>query len=834
MRVSFILIATFLCCVNLFAESSTLFDQLKSAIVERNEKAFLSLAAPEEDIQRRQTDFIRSVFSFPYQSAMIRLAEEKPDRLILHVFLQSIDEARFESWVLYTQKDEQNQSRIRISNTINAISGLYRLKMRDQPYTVRNLKYKHVDADIHFQHGYIFIIEVGPQIAGFLFMGNASFEFAPKDPTERQQLTLFGKKPTLRTRVTRLFMRSSPETLEQLLQPLLQKTPRSNPGLYQRAQNEAKIFDRNVYSVRVPFSDELWFPQMDAGELYCEMKTTDVGTLLYQHSPSEPDDIMLARKEKEQIISLYNSATGVKKEDSTNDFKILSYKMKLRFQPVETHLSGSAEITLESGKDTNSIIFRLNPELRVSQIRSSQGYLIYFQERKSSNLHLVLNETLQKGDDIDLEFIYQGKITPETRSHEASFIQNAMDNDFYVPPTYLYSNQSSWYPQLNTPAYSGFEASITVPDNYAAVINGVRTGIDSSEGNVTYSFECRLPAKYFSLFVGRLDSYSRFESIVPIDVYSLSLDKSAAREYAEAADRILRFYSGYFGTYPYRNFALVLRPIHQPGGHAPATVAIVNRVFKFFQRKFAKDPLYIPEFPHFLLAHEIAHQWWGQTVGWQTYRDQWLSEGFAQFAAWEYMRNQYGDAVGKKLADIFQNWVEQKSYAGPLILGARLGHITDDPQAYTALLYNKGAFTLNMLKHWIGAEKFSRCLSEFYQEYQFRRAGVVEFQTIAQKYSDEDLGPFFHQWLHGWDIPEMEWTIRTRGSQLKINFQQKQKRIYQLKIPVIAKTKSGEVFRFTASIQQREEEVTIDLPFIPDSTEIDPLHETLMKGAGKR
>jgi aminopeptidase N len=833
MRVGFTLIVALLCSVNGVAQSPSFFDQVKTAILDRNEQAFLALALPEPEVQQREKQFIRSVFSFPYQVALVRLAEEKPDRLILHVFLQAADEARFESWVLYTQKDEQNRPRIRISNTINAISGLYRLKMSDRPYTVRNLNYTHVDATIHFQQGSLFPIEAGGRIAGVFFLGNATFKFAPKDPTERQQLTLFGKKPTLETKMTRLFIRSSPERLEQLLQPLAQQTRAPNANLYQRAQKDAADFDRNVYSVRVPFSDELWFAQMEASELYCEMKT-DVGTLLYQHSPSEEDDILLVRKEKEQIISLYDSGTGTEKDNSINDFKILSYKMKLRFQPIETHLSGVIEIQLEGGKDTNSIIFRLNPELRVSQIKSSQGYLIYFQERKTSNLHLVLNETLRKGDSIGLEFFYQGKITPEMRSHETTIIQAGMDNDFYMPPTYLYSNQSFWYPQLKTPIYSGFEASITVPDNYAVVTNGTRTGIDSNEGSITYSFECRLPAKYFSLFVGRLDSYSRFESIVPIDVYSLSLDKTAAQEYAAAADRILRFYSGYFGTYPYQNFALVLRPIHQPGGHAPASIAIVNRVFKFFQRKFAKDPLYIPEFPHFLLAHEIAHQWWGQTVGWETYRDQWLSEGFAQFAAWEYMRNQYGDEVWKKLGDIFQEWIEQKSYAGPLVLGARLGHITDDPQAYTALLYNKGAFTLNMLKHWMGAENFSRCLSEFYEAYQFRRTGVEEFKLIAQKYSEEDLDPFFRQWIYGWEIPEVAWTIRVDRSQLKINFQQKQNRTYQLRIPVIARSKNGEAFRFTASIQEREEEVTIDLPFIPDSTEIDPLHETLMKTSGKR
>ncbi len=829
MRSILFLIATFLCNAIAFGQSSTLFDQIENAILTRNEQAFLSLVLPDVDAQRNQTDFIRSVFSFPFETAVLRLAEEKPDRMILHVFLQAREEARFESWVLHLQKDQQDQQRIRISNTINAIRGLYRLKMSDRPFTVHNLKYKHVDAMIHFKQGHIFPIDAGSQIAGLLFIGEASFEFEPTDPTERQQVTLFVKRPNLKTTVSRLFIRGSPDALEKLLEPIAEQRLEPNPALYAQAQTQSKEFDRDVYSVRVPFSDEFWFAQMDEGELYCEMKT-GLGTLVYQHSPKEPDDIMLARKDKDQIISLYDSTSEENPRDSTDDFRILSYKMKLRFQPQATHLSAVTEIKLKSAMEVSSIIFRLNPELRVSQIRSSQGYLIYFQERKTSNLHIVLNETLRKGDEIFLEFFYQGKIAPEIRSAETMTMQTSVDGDFYLPPTYLYSNQSIWYPQLTSRPYSGVEASITVPENYAAIINGVRTSTDSStKGNTTFSYKCLLPAKYFSLFVGRLDSHLQFDSVVPIDVYFLSLDKTAALDYASAADRILRFYSGYFGTYPYQNFAVVLRPIHQPGGHAPATVAIVNRVFKFFQRKFAKDPLHIPEYPHFLLAHEIAHQWWGQTVGWKTYRDQWLSEGFAQFAAWEYMRHQYGDEVWKKLADTFQQWVEEKSYAGPLILGARLGHITDDPQAFSALLYNKGAFTLSMLKNWMGDENFARCLSEFFESYQFRRTGIEEFQLVAQKYSTEDLEPFFKQWLYGWEIPEISWTSRTAELKLIMTFHQNQDALYKLKIPIVAKSESGKTFRFLASVEKKHEEVTFELPFTPASLEIDPLHEVLMK-----
>ncbi len=825
----FLLASLFVAATTSAAQTNPLFDKLQDAILKRDEVAFLALVLPDPDFQNRQKEFFRSILAFPFQTGVIRLAEEKENKMFLHVFLQASDQARFESWMVRTQKDK-DQLRISSFQLINAISGLYRLKMGDRPFVVRNLSYKHMDANITFQRGHIFPIEAGSQLAGIIFIGDASFEFEPKDPVERQQVSLFVKQPRLKTTVSSIFIRGTTDGLERLLEPLAKQKPDQNSALYAKAESESKTFERNVYSVRVPFSDELWFAQIQEGELYCEMKT-ELGTLLYQHSPGEPDDIMLAQKEKDQIISLYKSNPDKILVDSTDDLKIRSYKMKMRFQPAATHLSSVTEIKLESAIDTSTIVFRLNPELRVSQIRSSQGYLIYFQERKTSNLHLILNETLEKGKEILLEFYYQGKIAPEKRSSETMIVQTRSD-DFYLPPTYLYSNQSLWYPQLASKPYSGVEASITVPQNYAAIINGVRTSVDSTKENVTFSYKCMLPAKYFSLFIGRLDSHLRQESIVPIDVYYLSLDKSAAKDYASAADRMLRFYSDYFGTYPYQNLAIILRPVHQPGGHAPATVAIVNRVFKFFQRKFGRDPLHIPEFPHFLLAHEIAHQWWGQTVGWKTYHDQWLSEGFAQFAAWEYIRSQEGEAAWKRLADIFQEWVEEKSYAGPLILGARLGHIKDDPQAYSALLYNKGAFTLNMLKHRMGQENFSRCLKEFYEAYQFRRVGVEEFTQLAQKHSKEDLKPFFQQWLYEWDIPEIGWSSRTEGSglerELRIKIQQKQQKPYSLRIPVVAKSKTGEVFRFLAAIEKKDEEVSVTIPFVPHSLELDPMHETLM------
>jgi aminopeptidase N len=379
------------------------------------------------------------------------------------------------------------------------------------------------------------------------------------------------------------------------------------------------------------------------------------------------------------------------------------------------------------------------------------------------------------------------------------------------------------------------ETSITVPAGYVAIANGRLQRRETRGNEVTFVYKAEQPSKYFSMLIARLNGDFTRDSIVPIHAFYYSIDKKAAEQFTQAADAILRFYSDYFGPYPYTNLNLVLRPIAEPGGHSPATTAIVNRVFTFLQIRFRKDPLYVPEFPTFILAHELAHQWWGQAVGWRTYQDQWLSEGFAQFAAWEYIRSVHGDKSGMQLGRTFFDWVEDKTYAGPIVLGVRLGHLTEDSTAFSALVYNKGAYVLYMLKNWMGEKAFTAALREFYSAYKFRLAAIEDFFDVAQRHSREDLSPFFRQWLFRWEIPSVTWT-ETRNRQdsslvLTLRFSQPAENFYHLKIPVEVKSKDGQVLEFIAMLDQPEKELDFVIPFTPASVSIDPARENLMKAS---
>jgi aminopeptidase N len=112
----------------------------------------------------------------------------------------------------------------------------------------------------------------------------------------------------------------------------------------------------------------------------------------------------------------------------------------------------------------------------------------------------------------------------------------------------------------------------------------------------------------------------------------------------ERAGDILRFLSEEFGPCPYPALSLVLIEGQMPGGHSPAGMVILARQPALLRRQFRDDPTNFSDVPGFFLAHELAHQWWGQGVGPQNYRERWLSEGAAQYAAALWTRRAHREA----------------------------------------------------------------------------------------------------------------------------------------------------------------------------------------------
>ena len=171
-------------------------------------------------------------------------------------------------------------------------------------------------------------------------------------------------------------------------------------------------------------------------------------------------------------------------------------------------------------------------------------------------------------------------------------------------------------------------------------------------------------------------------------------------------------------------------------------------------------------------AHEVAHAWWGHSVGWQSYHDVWLCEGFANYSALLYAAYVLKD--DEKFLGKLKEWKENISghqpyplstqrvkTTGAIWLGYRASSL-QTPYDYSLSIYNKGAWVLHMLRMMminlvdLNEDAFKSMMQDYYQTYRGTMASTDDFRKIAEKHTHTDLHWFFDQWVYGAEIPTLK------------------------------------------------------------------------------
>jgi aminopeptidase N len=179
--------------------------------------------------------------------------------------------------------------------------------------------------------------------------------------------------------------------------------------------------------------------------------------------------------------------------------------------------------------------------------------------------------------------------------------------------------------------------------------------------------------------------------------------------------------------------------------------------------------------------HEVAHQWWGQTVGFNSYRDQWMSEGFADFSASLFLQNAYGQRSSKEFLNFWDD--ERKSIVeknkmgfraidvGPVTMGYRLNNSRVGVNVTRDLIYPKGAYILHMIRMMMhdsrnGDAEFKAMMQDFVKTYAGKSATTEDFKAIVEKHMNTDMKSigggnmdwFFDNYVYGIQLPTYQLT----------------------------------------------------------------------------
>jgi aminopeptidase N len=288
---------------------------------------------------------------------------------------------------------------------------------------------------------------------------------------------------------------------------------------------------------------------------------------------------------------------------------------------------------------------------------------------------------------------------------------------------------------------------------------------------------------------------------------------------ADKAADILKFYGTLMADTPYESLTLALTESDLPGGHSPAYFAIVNQPVAQTPFVWTNDPVSFQNYPSFFIAHEIAHQWWGQAIGGKNYHEQWLSEGFAQYFAALFAQRERGPQQFTAVLRQMRRWAIDDSAQGPVYLGYRLGHIKSDSRVFRAIVYNKGAMVLHMLRRMMGDEAFFNGLRDFYATWRYKKAGTDDFRLAMEKAGGQPLTRFFERWIYGSAIPTVHVSSQIEGKQLRVRFEQKGQ-IFDIPITVTVNYTDGTTENIVVKVTEAVTERLIPLKGAPRGVEV--------------
>ena len=410
---------------------------------------------------------------------------------------------------------------------------------------------------------------------------------------------------------------------------------------------------------------------------------------------------------------------------------------------------------------------------------------------KDERLTINFTEAVNAGTTISIAVSYHGKpkdgliISPDKDGKAAAVGDNWPNRVHH------------WIPSFDHPsAKASVTFNITASAQNLVVANGSLDHVETTaDGNRTWTYTEESPIPPYCMIIG-VGQFNRSEpansSLTPLSFYVPRSDAPAAQKGFAPANPILQFFSQTVGSYPYEKLALIVGNTRFGGMENSGAIVFTASLFTPKNSVKTEPPYDIPAGILNVVAHEIAHQWFGDSVTEATWSDLWLSEGFATYFAGLFIQRAQGEeafqAYMKAAADAVFDY--EKKSSTPVF--------DPDTEDLFKLLnpnnYQKGAWILHMLRSQLGDESFFKGIRSYYEAHKNGNATSEDLKAALEKASGKNLSRFFRRWVYesGHPIYMLRSTWNDQQKVLQVTLEQLQPGdFFSDPVPITIQSESG-------------------------------------------
>ncbi|MGD0498438.1 MAG: M1 family metallopeptidase [Bryobacteraceae bacterium] len=428
---------------------------------------------------------------------------------------------------------------------------------------------------------------------------------------------------------------------------------------------------------------------------------------------------------------------------------LLSYHLDVRVDPEKEFLSGKNAIRFKMLTDGRRIQLDLHAALHVDKILFGGAALPY--EREFGAVFVDFPETLRAGRVYAIDFYYSGNPVQAGRFGGIAFRKDPSGRPWIntacedVGASVWWPNKDQWRDEVQN-----MRISVSIPNGLVDVSNGKFVGqTDLGDGYTRWDWRVDYPINNYDVALN-IGAYQRFAGrlgSLPLDFYALPEDLDKAKAQFAQAKGMLEAYQHYFGPYPFRKDGYKLIEVPYPGMEHQSAVAYGNHFANGYLERDWTGVGISPRFD-FIIVHESAHEWFGNSVTAADVSDMWIHEGWATYLECLYVEYMYGRDDSLKYVNALRSKVKNSL---PIITQRGVNRTPPEDQ------YFKGALLLNTLRSVVNNDRrWWALIRGFYQRFKYRNIMTEDVVEYFNRKTGMNLTPVFNQYLRHAAIPALE------------------------------------------------------------------------------